>query len=126
MIWLLLGCLGAAAIADLDADGFSADVDCDDLDAAVNPDAAEVCNSVDDDCDGDIDGAATDASAWFADFDADSFGDAGETVVGCEVPLDYVADATDCDDTTPLLNPGATENCDNEIDENCDGDTACI
>jgi cysteine-rich repeat protein len=49
---------------DEDGDGYFADVgqpceaerfDCDDLDPAVFPSASEVCNSVDDDCDGAID-----------------------------------------------------------------------
>lgn len=37
---------------DNDGDGFTADVDCDDGHATINPDAAEACNGVDDDCDG--------------------------------------------------------------------------
>jgi hypothetical protein len=62
------GCVdGACSIwppgcTDADGDGFAAeggdcgDVDCDDSDPAVNPDAAEVCdNSVDDDCNGLVD-----------------------------------------------------------------------
>jgi arylsulfatase A-like enzyme len=41
---------------DYDQDGFSVcDGDCDDLDSAVNPDATEVCNSIDDDCNGSVD-----------------------------------------------------------------------
>lgn len=40
---------------DGDGDGFPASEDCDDGNAAINPDAAEVCNQVDDDCDGDVD-----------------------------------------------------------------------
>ncbi|MBN2360327.1 MAG: pre-peptidase C-terminal domain-containing protein [Deltaproteobacteria bacterium] len=51
-------CDGAICIAidnDLDNDGFAASVDCDDTDRQVNPDASEVCNGVDDDCDGDVD-----------------------------------------------------------------------
>lgn len=126
MWWLFLGCLGSADLADLDADGFSAQVDCDDLDAAVNPDADEVCNERDDDCDGNADGGSVDAPTWFADGDADGFGDSAESVVGCDTPVDFVSDATDCDDSTPLVNPGATENCDSDFDENCDGDTGCI
>lgn len=58
MSGLFFACLGTAEIGDLDADGFSGDVTCDDLDAEVNPDAPVICNSVDEDgddenCDGD-------------------------------------------------------------------------
>ncbi len=37
---------------DEDGDGFSLSVDCDDSDPDVNPDASEICNQIDDDCDG--------------------------------------------------------------------------
>ncbi len=47
--------LGAAKSIDLDGDGFVDGDDCDDDDAAVNPDATEACNAVDDNCDGDVD-----------------------------------------------------------------------
>jgi hypothetical protein len=40
---------------DADGDGFPVTEDCDDNNAAVNPDAAEICNQIDDDCDGDTD-----------------------------------------------------------------------
>lgn len=46
---------------DADDDGFGADVDCDDANAAINPDAAEVCDDeVDNDCDDAVDAADTD------------------------------------------------------------------
>ncbi len=41
---------------DDDGDGFTADVDCDDDNAEVNPDAIEVVDGVDNDCDGYVDG----------------------------------------------------------------------
>lgn len=40
---------------DADGDGYRADVDCNDAASAVNPGATEVCNGVDDDCDGAVD-----------------------------------------------------------------------
>ncbi|MEC7984442.1 MAG: MopE-related protein, partial [Myxococcota bacterium] len=40
---------------DAPADYVSLDGDCDDVEAAVNPDASEVCDAIDNDCDGDID-----------------------------------------------------------------------
>ncbi|MFO0750367.1 MAG: putative metal-binding motif-containing protein, partial [Myxococcota bacterium] len=45
-------CLGPDGDDDLDQDGVPSGCDCDDADAAVNPDAVDVCNDVDDDCDG--------------------------------------------------------------------------
>jgi hypothetical protein len=100
--------------------GYTADAtDCDDADAAVNPDAAEVCNEIDDDCDGDIDEGVTDT--FYADADGDGFGDADDTTEACEVPSGYTADATDCDDDDAAINPDAEEVC-NEVDDDCDGD----
>ncbi len=100
--------------------------DCDDGDAAVNPDAVEACNGVDDDCDGDIDAydSDVDGDTWYTDADGDGYGDPGAPVVACTQPSGTVvaSAATDCDDTDARVHPGATEVCDvSDTDEDCDG-----
>ncbi|MDP2312530.1 MAG: putative metal-binding motif-containing protein [Pseudomonadota bacterium] len=94
--------------------------DCDDAVAAVNPDATEVCNGIDDDCDGAIDTGASDMLTWYADTDADAYGDAAVSQLACTQPAGYVSISTDCDDARALTNPGATEYC-NSYDDDCDG-----
>ena len=97
--------------------------DCDDGDVAIHPDADELCNDVDDDCDGlsdSDDPTLIEGSVYYADEDADGFGDPSTGSYACEVPADRVLDATDCDDTTPLEHPLADEVCDH-LDNDCDG-----
>ncbi len=102
--------------------GYVADgTDCDDADPAVSPGAQERCDGVDDDCDGAVDESpAVDAPTWYADVDADGYGDAGSATAACSQPSGHVADGTDCDDGDPGIHPGASESCDG-IDEDCDG-----
>lgn len=126
--------------ADLDGDGFGDpasatsacstpvgfvpdDTDCDDTRAAIHPDADEVCNDLDDDCDGLVDGqddSLLDGSPFHADLDEDGFGDATSSTTACSAPAGYVPDATDCDDTLATVNPDADEICDDR-DDDCDG-----
>ena len=128
----------ATFYADVDGDGYgdasdtleactlpsghsADDTDCDDGDAAVNPGATELCNGVDDDCDGNTDeDDAADALTWYADDDADGYGDAAAITVACAQPSGHVADSTDCDDDDDDVYPGADETCDG-VDEDCDG-----
>jgi len=95
--------------------------DCDDGDAAINPGADELCDSVDNDCDGAVDeDDATDAGTWYLDHDADGYGDATYSTTACTQPSGWVADDTDCDDLEPDAWPGASEYCDG-FDNDCDG-----
>jgi hypothetical protein len=102
-------------------DRVSTSGDCDDADDRVHPDALETCNGVDDNCDGDADGVGSvDATTWYADTDADGYGDPNAPSGGCEAPSGTVANASDCDDTDAAVHPGVLEDCDG-VDNNCDG-----
>jgi hypothetical protein len=98
--------------------------DCDDGDAAINPDAIEVCDpdDVDEDCNGvadDDDASAVGLSTWYADVDTDGYGDPGNSSAACERPRGYLSDDSDCDDGNRAVNPGAVERC-NGVDDDCD------
>ncbi len=109
-------------LPDLDEDGYDTSVDCDDDDPAVHPDAEEICNGVDDDCDGEVDTEAVDAGTWYPDMDGDGYGYDYASVVACEAPEGHVADGGDCDDADTAYHPGATEDdCTDPEDYNCDG-----
>ena len=97
--------------------------DCDDSSDEFNPNAVEICDGLDNDCDGDIDDADSDVvySNFYYDFDKDGYGDPNIFVTACVAPDDYVGDNTDCDDNNNMVNPGFPEICDG-IDNDCDGD----
>jgi hypothetical protein len=94
--------------------------DCDDLDGAVYPGATELCNGIDDDCDGDIDDDAPAAQTWYLDNDGDGVGGFWLTQLACSMPQGYAGDSSDCDDTNAAIYPLATELCDG-FDNDCDG-----
>ncbi|TNE84818.1 MAG: hypothetical protein EP330_27825 [Deltaproteobacteria bacterium] len=97
--------------------------DCADGDSEVHPNADEVCDGIDNDCDGAVDAddlSITDASAFFPDDDGDGYG-AGVGVLACESPgVGYVTLSGDCEPLLAAINPGADEECDS-IDNDCDG-----
>ncbi len=95
--------------------------DCDDADKAVHPGAGETCDDRDNDCDGVTDGeAAADAVRWYLDADRDGYGDPRASGRSCLSPDGFVVDASDCDDTDPVVGPGHAEVCDGQ-DNDCDG-----
>lgn len=82
---------------DNDNDGYPASIDCDDTNVNVYPHAHDVCDGLDNDCNGEFDPGCNE--------DADG---------------DGVTAATDCDDKNPNIHPGATEICDG-LDNDCNG-----
>merc|ERR1711965_999719 len=82
---------------DQDGDGFISTEDCNDLDAQVYPGAEEVCDGIDNNCDGQFDEEVT--TTFYADSDADGYGNPDISTEACEQPSGYVPQGTDCDDT---------------------------
>ncbi|MCX7769406.1 MAG: MopE-related protein [Flavobacteriales bacterium] len=95
-------------------------IDCNDSDPAISPAASEVCNFTDDDCDG-ITDEGLPLYTFYYDADGDGYGDASTTTSDCAAPPGYVSDNSDCDDAIASVNPGATENFCNGLDDNCNG-----
>ena len=111
-----------AAVVDQDGDGSARGEDCDDRDPAAYPGAPEVCDGVDNDCDGwidDEDDGLVDGLPFYADADGDGYGTVPLTA--CTAAGHALIDG-DCDDDDALINPGAEDSCDG-VDRDCDGDT---
>ncbi len=97
--------------------------DCNDALAIVNPAQAELCDEIDNDCDGQIDGEDPNVMPdrmWWTDGDGDGFGDPlGETMQSCDPVDGFAGTQTDCDDNNAEIHPGVIEVCD-AVDNNCD------
>ncbi|NCG21960.1 MAG: hypothetical protein GWP91_23330, partial [Rhodobacterales bacterium] len=96
---------------DAPFNGYASADDCLDTNLAVHPGAIEICDGLDNNCDG----AADDANAnlvggtvYYADLDGDGFGDATSGLSACGQESGYVSDNTDCADDDPSLYPGQT------------------
>lgn len=94
--------------------------DCNDSNIAAFPGAAELCNTMDDDCDALVDeNGATGCMTYYEDKDDDGYG-WGAPLCLCVSEGDMTALLTgDCNDMSPAAYPGAPELCD-DLDNDCD------
>lgn len=110
MILILLAC-GGAVVEDNTAIIY----------AAWDRDGDGVLNTVD--CDPDDPLVAAPTNYW-TDFDGDGWATWLGAFSSCDDPGDgYLTELAgeDCDDTNPEINPGVHDECDDEIDSDCDG-----
>lgn len=96
------------------------DDDCDDTNDKIGPSSPDICNGLDDDCDGKADNDIDFKPKWFDDDDQDTFGDAKGYAVSCTKPDGYTDNDLDCDDTRATSHPGASDLC-NNLDDDCNG-----
>lgn len=89
----------------------SVEPDCDDSAPLAYPNATEVANNIDDNCDGRVDEGTV-----VYDDDGDGY---------CETPpcVNTTRQQPDCNDDEFTVNPAATEVCGDGLDNDCDGDT---
>ncbi len=93
--------------------------DCDDTNDAIHPNAMEVCDGIDNNCNQSIDDGLT-LFTYYLDSDGDTYGDANNPLDTCQsvAPAGYATNANDCDDSNSNINPAAIEVCDG-FDNNC-------
>ena len=101
---------GDACDPDDDNDQVADGDDCAPTNSKIHPDADEICNALDDNCNGMID-------EGFVDSDMDALKDC----VDLDDDNDGFLDADDCEPTESAVNPDADEACDG-LDNNCDND----
>lgn len=94
--------------------------DCDDSNLTVYPGAPEICDELDNDCDGNTDEGLP-SYTLYEDMDGDGFGSQVSLTYCDSTVAGWSLISGDCIDTNDQVYPGATEVLDNGIDENCDG-----
>ena len=119
--------LPTSVCLDNDGDGFAGTgdcthevtIDCNDREPSAFPGALELCNGVDDNCNGQIDEGLP-VVAYYQDADGDGVG-ALKIGEGCKgPPTGAVTQSGDCNDADPAIRPGQAETC-NGVDDDCDG-----
>ena len=128
--------LSSATIRACEApDGYVAQAgDCNDFNININPEAAELCDTIDNNCNGQADDGIPTETVYI-DLDGDGYGAAGTAGVelclldrdnngeGETAPNGYSLTTVDCNDSNAVVYPGARELCDTILND-CDAPVA--
>jgi len=113
---------------DQDNDGYDICEDCyeigGDTEALINPDEPEVCDGLDNDCDGISDNEDADEDGYVNDacFGGDDCDDTDPAInPQTDTDGDGFHACVDCDDEVEAVFPGGEEVCGDGIDQNCNG-----
>jgi len=132
-------CVSPPVCTDADQDTYAIEgaacglIDCNDANAAINPGAIEVCDSIDNNCNGQIDEcsaghACSNSGLCLTDSDGDGIVDIDDNCISTPNPGQADCNNNNLGDACDTINPDAQETCGNKIDDNCNGkiDESCI
>jgi hypothetical protein len=137
-LFFTVGCQGLTVFVDFDGDGWGSDAigpgracdmqpgyvlrggDCNDYRATVHPEAPELCDEYDNDCNGSVN-EGLEMAMVYRDADGDGHGSrtTSDTKIGCGAS-GYATLHDDCNDNDKDVYAGAKEICNNK-DDNCNG-----
>ncbi|MBN8609062.1 MAG: putative metal-binding motif-containing protein, partial [Deltaproteobacteria bacterium] len=121
--------VGGPCCVDEDADGYGQGVgcmgrDCDDANDDRNPGVPDLCNTIDDDCDGTVDESDPEACDDGVDQDCDMDVDCADSDCAEGVACDALG--RECASGACVCPGGATESmCGDATDQDCDGEIDC-